>query len=225
MSERRIYIVCEGITDFRVIESALRSLRPARDWIPTMIQPDFSAAFEGLGPFGGGWKGVRGWCNETLPLLDLDPPDALIVHVDADVAHEDEVDCACPCPPPCDTTNALRSYIQQYWCNNQLPAIAVLCTPSKNTECWVLQALYPDDPFVRNGELECRLQPESLLCGKKEKLVRRKKAERGYKYQKNDEAYIAHQETITAQWDVVRQNNIEAARFSSALLEILRTYP
>jgi len=85
-------IVCEGPTDFHVIDAVLRELTPM-DYTRTMIQPE-SAEFAGeaVAETGRGWKGA-------------------IIHVDADIATDSEVDCARPCPPASDTTDRVRDIV------------------------------------------------------------------------------------------------------------------
>ena len=214
MSEA-VQVVCEGVTDFIVIEAAMYALFPAKDIVLTMIQPDTSVAFT-LGEHGGGWKGVRSWCQQALPLFGFaTPPKALILHVDADVADEPEVTCAESCPPPSATTTALRRFVTSEWCAGSVPKQVVFCTPSKNTEAWVLQALYPSDKEVKTG-IECRPKPETLLAGKPvaERMVRRKDG----KYKKDPARYRVRQSDITAKWPAVRCGCTEAERFSRELI-------
>ena len=91
----------------------------------------------------------------------------------------------------------------------------VFCTPSKNTEAWVLQALYPSDPLVSAG-IECRAKPERLLAAKPnaEKMVSRKESA----YKKHPDRYRRRQSEISKRWPAVRKACSEADRFSKDLL-------
>lgn len=211
----QVQVVCEGDTDFVVIEAATKALFPTKSIVLTMIQPDTSLAFT-LGEHGGGWKGVRSWCKQVLPLFGLNAgPKALILHVDADVADDPEVNCAQKCPPATATTTALRQFVIREWCAGAVPRQTIFCTPSMNIEAWVLQALYPSDKEVKAG-IECRKKPETLLSGKPslERMVRRK----GDKYKKDTAKYRERQAEISEKWASVRTGCTEAERFSQDLV-------
>lgn len=68
-SALRIGVVAEGKTDKWVIEAALAAIPGAARSVVTMIQPEESLAFgdsgSGMGPHGGGWRGVLSWCATT----------------------------------------------------------------------------------------------------------------------------------------------------------------
>lgn len=223
MSEA-VQVVCEGVTDFIVIEAAVKALFPGKGIVLTMIQPDTSEVFRTLGSHGGGWKGVRSWCKQVLPLFGLSAaPKALILHVDADVADDPEVACAQNCPPASATTTALKQFVTRDWCAGSVPKQVVFCTPSKNSEAWVLQALYPTDKEVRAG-IECRPKPEMLLAGKPaaERMVRKKISDQSgrmvTKYKKDPARYRERQSDITAKWPAVRTGCSEADLFSRELI-------
>jgi len=88
--------VVEGPTDRLVLEAILTKLLPGEhDYRP--IQPG-----QTFGELGTGWKGVRRWCRQTWQRADLnlnlivsDDADALldllVIHVDADVAFESDL--------------------------------------------------------------------------------------------------------------------------------------
>lgn len=221
MSETlQISVVCEGITDHHVIQAAIESILSSKSAVVTMIQPEKSIALDGLGAFGGGWKGVRNWCNTALPFIGIrDVPDALILHVDADVADDEEINCSRSCPPARATTDSLREFVITNWCGGSIPAQTVFCTPSKNIESWVLQALYPNDAIVKAG-IECRAKPESLLAAKPkdEKMVSRK----GDSYKKHPNKYLMRQPEISKNWPSVRKGCTEADRFSREFLKQIK---
>src|SRR5437899_2823396 len=126
----RIALVAEGPTDGIVIESALRAIVRDRGFVMTQLQPEMSIAFDGTG---GGWRGVYLWCKQSarrgggrlaMDQLVLSSFDALIIHVDADVARgayphagivpdagDGQLPCEQPCPPATNTTNDLRAVV------------------------------------------------------------------------------------------------------------------
>jgi hypothetical protein len=193
----RVALVAEGPTDRIVIESALRAMLVGRSFVIVQLQPEASLAF---GELGGGWGGVYRWCKQSakrgggrLSMDRLLNFDILIIHVDADVAAsaygeanivEDENDlelpCEAPCPPPSDTTNALRSVVCSWFGETVEPEGVVLCTPSKSTEAWVVAMLFSADP-VLNGELEfeCCADP-AVRLSQQSKRQRIKKTQRDY---------------------------------------------
>ncbi len=223
-----IKVVCEGDTDTTIIQAVLSSVIES-DPIVTQIQPEkVSFAGSDYGELGSGWKGVRNWCQQQAEIfgcltecVNADPlraDAALIIHVDADVAGEREINCERPCPPASDTVNELRKAILK-WCSENgdlVPDRVVLCIPSKSTEAWVLAALHPRCGFV-NATLECRENPAALLVGKSEKLVRKK----SNSYKKDNDAYKDIAKYVSASWQDVCNKCSQAIRFTNELINVL----
>ncbi|HKV39867.1 MAG TPA: hypothetical protein VJX67_11695, partial [Blastocatellia bacterium] len=197
----RIAVVAEGPTDAVVIEAAISQILGGRNYILTQLQPEQSLAF---GPTGTGWGGVFRWCRQSAKrggkeldsgkapggALSGDPlfefHDVLILHLDADVAGKhyqdaniadgfDDLPCAAPCPPARATTDVLRRVLLKWGGETAIPERTVLCIPSKNTEAWVLAALFPGDEYVVGGNLECLQNPGSRI-GRQKKAKRVRKA-------------------------------------------------
>ncbi len=222
----RIKVVCEGPTDLVVIESALNDILTGREFELVLLQPETSEVGSDAGPYGGGWKGVRGWslarkeeAGSLRASSALLQTDLFILHLDADVADEKEVNCRKACPPPEDSTNALREVALTWLGESELPPRAVFCTPSKSTEAWVIAALYPNDGIVTSGKLECRDRPGGLLAGKpsSERLLRKK----GRKYAKDEDAYRARSDDFTSAWPAVCGLCTEAKRFSKDVVRVM----
>lgn len=222
----RVKVICEGPTDFIVIESALNSILAGREIELVLIQPESSRVGGDAGPYGGGWKGVRNWCQARVKEAGslrassaMLQTELFVLHVDADVADDKEIGCRKPCPPPHHTTDALRQIVLGWVNETILPDTAVFCTPSKNTETWVLAALYPADKIVVSGQLECRDQPEACMVGKpkKERLVRKKAGQ----YDKDEEAYRQRGKYFTAAWPSICKICTEARRFSKDIGRVL----
>lgn len=223
----RIALVAEGPTDRIVIEAAVSCLLRPRSFILKQLHPEASAAF---GPLGPGWAGVYRWCRQAVQRatgsLRQDPLfasyDVLVLHLDADVADENyrnaginepiqNLPCSQPCPPPSATTNALRRVLLGWVGEVSVPPQTVLCTPSKNTEAWVVVALYPDDKAAKAGQWECHRDPESRL-GQQPVRQRIKKSIRDYE---------ACRGRLDAAWPSVRESLSEARRFSEEFLAAL----
>jgi hypothetical protein len=228
----RVALVAEGPTDRVAIEAAITSLLGARPFILKQLQPEESLPFNQLR---GGWGGVYHWCRQASGrgggALRNDPLfvtyDALILHLDADVAEccyadagitdtAEDLPCMSPCPPANNTTNPLRAILLRWVGETLLPPKTLLCTPSKSTEAWILSALYPTDPVVTSGNLECYPSPHLRLQAQplKGRLVTGGK--------KNVSVYRQRRPEITAAWPEVRARCTEAHRFSEDF-EILFT--
>jgi hypothetical protein len=237
-SSLRIALVAEGWTDRSIIEAAISALLGDRAYDLNLLQPEDPSATAPFGvPRPGGWHGVYRWCREAVNrstrLRDdvlLAAYDLIILHLDADVAEgtyagahindaPDPTDLPCihpVCPPPTNTTDPLRQVLLRWAGEFATPQRVVLCTPSKSIEAWVLAALYPADPVLGGGNLECISSPASLLQAKphEERLIRSGKKVR--------ERYEKSQPLICAAWQNVRGHCLEAERFS---LEFLASAP
>ena len=170
----RVGYVVEGATDYLVLDALVEEFLKD-DYIPTRIQPPISEFADQQGPLGGGWRGVLRWCGEANKGLALSNFDVLIVHLDADVAQESELDSLqlkSNCPPATFACDKLRSHITNLLNTNGTPHI-VLCTPAQCTEAWVFAALYYED-VPKYHDFECRREVERLLIPKPDKLVRDK---------------------------------------------------
>jgi len=228
----RVAFVMEGPTDYVVLRAGVRALLAGRDFEPTNIWPELD---ENLRPkTEGGWGGVYKWCRQVLdqaegparenPIFALN--DMVVIQVDADVARmkyqdygvtdapDDELShetCEKKCPPPSATTNAVRAVMLGWLAETSVPPHAVLCTPPKNIETWVLVGLFPENEQAVKANIECRwglevqLRKYGLMKGKK-KLI---------------DQYEANQEDIQDAWPSVRQKCSEAERFSADFLALV----
>src|SRR5258706_1687757 len=173
----RIAFVMEGPTVFLVVRAAIRALLDGRDFEATTIHPELD---ENLRPrTEGGWGAVYKWCRQVLEQAEgiarensiFALNDIVVIQVDADVArkkYEDYViedppadelrqrKCEKACPPPSATTDALRSVMLGWLDETSVPPHAVLCTPSKNIETWVLAGLFPENDQAVKTNIECR---------------------------------------------------------------------
>ena len=217
----RIALVVEGKTDRIVLEAAISRILDERPFVLTQLQPEESLAFDETAP--GGWGRVFRWCQLSAergrgslrgdPLFDFH--DVLILHLDADVAGKTyasarihgqpgDLPFSEPCPPARKTTDRLRSVLLRWVGETEVPERTVMCIPSKNTEAWVLAALFPNDLVVTGGQLECFQNPEARL-GQQSKKARVRKDFREYK---------KHSKTLRESWTRVTALCQEAQRFS-----------
>lgn len=221
----RISYVVEGATDYIVLDALVERFLQTDNYIPTQIQPPISAFANDLGALGCGWHGVLSWCKQEgatqegfADSLVLANCDCLILHVDADIAHEAELaehHFAAPCPPARPTCDNLRAHLI-FLFGGTLPPKAVLCIPAQCTEAWVFAALHPD--LVSQFEpLECRNEVERLLIGKRGKLVRGK----GKGTHKEKARYRDNAERIAAGWENAVAYCPEALRFDAECKAVL----
>jgi len=217
----RVSYVVEGATDFIVLDTIVEKLLGSADYIPTQIQPPSSEYAAGRGPLGVGWKGVLRWCeaegntqsgfNSGLTLSNCD---LLVIHVDADIAHEADLsheNLKAPCPPAKATCDRIRDYLTKLIGNN-VPTKVVLCVPAQCTEAWVYCALHPSEAALW-ADLECRDEIERVLIGKPDKLVR----DKGGSAKKLPERYRVVAPRLGSGWLHAIRLCAEAMRFNHEL--------
>ena len=227
---RRIGIVCEGITDYYVLKAALNAIITG-DFILTKLQPDETPKSK---RFGEGWCGVFKWCSDTLSHEGIQTGMLrstyyiIIIHIDADVAQKDFADCsfsaqglpcARACPPAEDTVNNLKDLLESWMPDNPLIDLTVICIPSMCTEAWVATALYgTKDPAILT-DIECNSNVETYLAGKpaRERLIHRK----ARRLRKKTDRYRNEAEKITDNWDLVKQHCGEAEKFEENITDAL----
>ncbi len=149
----------------------------------------------------------------------------LVLHVDADIASEPEIDIEQPCPPPIPTVEKLESIVSGWLGLTTLPPRLALCIPSKATESWILRAFFPTDRAsipcseVTSEEscLECYADPARFLLNKKPKFVRLKEG----RVRKLRKEYELRRNQLSRAWLDVVANCASAARFDDQLRAIL----
>lgn len=224
----RVALVVEGPTDRIVIYAAISQILNERNFVVTQLFPEESLAF---GKLGTGWGGVYKWCKRAVerdgslsndPLFDS--YDLLILHLDADVSdktynsanlqdYSGDLPCAQPCPPPSATTDCLRRVLLRWVGEIRLPDRTVLCTPSKSTDAWVLAALFPNNPAVLGGNLECLQHPEN-------RFGQQPIESRVYKSVSD---YDSHADSLRETWVTVTEICTEARRFNDDFRTAVQT--
>ncbi len=168
----KIGTVVEGPTDRLLLKAIIAKLCPGGyDYLD--LQPaDNGASF---GRTGTGWKGVRRFCHDVRQSLNTDIAalitdhqiDLLIIHTDADIAFESDLqeDIFCPvknvpqpCPPILPTAENLEEVVAR-WLNpegaDKFPPEVIMALPSQDTENWLFAALFPDDALCGHPDYEC----------------------------------------------------------------------
>ena len=221
----RVAAAVEGPCDTIVIQSILNALLPNTEFELQTLQPEGSAAFASTpaGETGVGWVGVFRWSRQSASegggsvsgSSVLVYHDVLIVQVDADLAGKtyssgnirdaprDDLPCEKPCPPPSNTTDALRKVVLNWLGESEPHPRIVLCTPSRNIEAWVLAAVWPDNPLVQRNDWECHHNPERQLTA----------LPKGRRFNKRPDDYRRKQEEIRKAWPGVSSRLAEAGRF------------
>jgi len=234
MSNLRIALVAEGITDYVIIEAALKAILP-RSFVLTLLQPE-ATRFD----LGGGWGGVLKWCKEFrargVGSLEADPTleqfHLIIIHLDADVADKSYTNyglqtatdaatfswsalpCALPCPPPDATVNNLQSVLLSWLGMKANGNRTALCIPSKSSEAWLATAVFPSDQGLL-ADIECAMDMEN-------RLVQLPKQQR---IRKTSREYKSHAATMTSRWNGVRQLCSRANAFHHDVDAIAQTLP
>ena len=233
LSDMNIGIVCEGITDYYVIEAALSKIIPF-DFTATLIQPDVTPESIRLGE---GWCGVFKWCSEILSHESTQTEilrniyKIIIIHIDADVAQKHfrdcgsnynntpELPCDSECPPAEDTVNNLKALIESWMPANPMDDRTVICIPSKSSETWVVTALFgTNDPDILEN-IECNNELERYLAEKppRERLIRQKDG----RFRKDTSRFKSSEKIISNKWMFVTKHCREAKRFESNILSTL----
>lgn len=228
--------VVEGPTDRLVLAAVLDRLLPGASgghrYFPLQPTPTF-------GHTGAGWKGVRSWCRQTWqrqgsslniilsggtgPALDL-----LVIHIDADIAFEDDLqngddlpipDVQQPCPPARATAGLLEQVVERWLHCTPLPPQVVLAIPAQDTESWTFAALFPNDALCERDDYECLgSRPDHpgyrLTLGRYGKLLHRK----GNEIKKSKRAYEQVVPDIVEAWEALCHTCTQAERFTQDIL-------
>jgi hypothetical protein len=135
----RVGVICEGSTDFAVIEALALELMPADECV--QLHPNFDRLRAGDMSAGTGWQAVRKFLRNAGPGLGLGLYDALIVQVDASIRLTGELAkaklraCADGEPDLLPLCEHVRS-----WAEGSLPEGAVIALPREDLESWLLAA-------------------------------------------------------------------------------------
>jgi hypothetical protein len=226
--------VVEGPTDRLVLEAVISKLLPGdHRFLP--LQPQST-----LGETGAGWKGVKRWCRQTWQsegssletiIASVAPPiDLLVIHVDAEVAAEYDLQdndpeplehVAQPCPPVAPTIAGLVQVIGRWVRCQPLPPEVVLAIPAQDIENWTFAALFSADALCVQSDYECTKTGIHRPCYKLTlpkygKLLHRK----GGEIKKPLRRYQTVVEKIAESWPTVCALCPQAQRFTEDTLRV-----
>jgi hypothetical protein len=135
----RVGIICEGSTDFVVLEALALDLLPASECV--LLHPDFDKLQSSRDPaHAPGWQGVRKFLQSSGPALALTVYDVIVIQVDASIRKLKELRLPRPAdddgPEPLD---ALYDHVKS-WAEGGLPGHAVIALPREELEAWLIAA-------------------------------------------------------------------------------------
>lgn len=225
-------IVAEGPRDVEMISGLLKRFIPNYAIRPLVLQPDSSATpgfGSDYGPRGGGWMGVKRWCELVARdfggiaafLCNYEPKiDLFIIHIDADVAREETLNCYAGCPPIQPTIDNLKSVVEG-WMGDEIAHPVVLCIPSDNLEAWVWAAhesvLQHHNPPATC--IECVQKPDDVISDQNYR-PRRLMSRKNGKPDKSRSKYAPLIRTVVDNWDQVKSVCGQAAQFEQDVLGV-----
>ena len=163
-------VVCEGPTEFIILERVVRALWPEVDQV-LPLQPQLDATRRAVGA--SGFSGVRKWCQESSGTLadvidaGIGPPlDLLVIALDVDAAIQVKIEDPPASPSSYDAGRLCR--MVRDWlagaAGTRLPAELVIALPAMEIEAWAVAALLkkparpetiekPSEWLVKEGKL------------------------------------------------------------------------
>lgn len=226
MSNFTVGITAEGPSDVLVIEELFSKFVPG-DHNFLYLQPDRTIDLH-AGPHGGGWRGVLKWCEDIRDTFGFDnylnqpgnPIDILIIHLDADVAREIDVNCACPCPDAQDTVTNLEDLLAKSMGVSTNHEKIIFCIPSDSTEAWVFAAFQESVSYHQPpaAYLECLREPDRQFCKAPLKFFQ---SNGGRIKRKNQVIYLEKMlPPLIEEWDKVKVLCKQAEIFETRLTSI-----
>jgi hypothetical protein len=202
-------VVCEGQSDFAILDRVLRKLWPDADEV-LLLQPILDSLGRAQGSSGA--SGVQAWCERNankLPAV-IDPGvgaplDLLVVALDADAAIASGVEDPPASPSAYDASRLCKT--MRGWLGKTLPRQLVITIPAMAIESWVVAALYkhPAKPEI--------LPVPAKILVEKGRLVMDTKPKRQHKVIKPPAVYRELAQHVAAKWARVKKACGEAERF------------
>jgi hypothetical protein len=135
----RVGIICEGKTDFVVLEALALALGGATECV--LLQPDFDRLKARDFLSGTGWQAVRKYLRQNAVALGLGVYDLLVVHVDASIRHKHELQKAkLRAADPDEAELAPLCEHVRSWAGGGLPEGAIIALPREELESWLVAA-------------------------------------------------------------------------------------
>lgn len=126
----RVGIICEGSTDFVVLEALALELLPADECV--LLHPDFDK-LQATGQ-GSGWQGVRKFLQTSALALAMSVYDVFVIQVDASIRKLKELGL-----PDAESLEPLREHVRG-WAGGNLPRGSAIVLPREELEAWLLAA-------------------------------------------------------------------------------------
>lgn len=241
MSDFTVGIIAEGPTDIDIIEGIIRTAFPRRSFVFHAISPTQDEISTGRKEEGFGWGGVYRVCKGLGKRLFLQrlmgiTYDALIIHVDGDVAFKRYTDIGevpavldLPCSAEGDRPEdscARLSTVVSGWTGagsiSFLPCIPFICT-----ETWVGNWLFPENwKDIGEDTPEADVYARLLQLGRKkaEKNTRRLLMQRGKTVKKVTGNYQYAAEYLDrAAWEDTKTKYRQAGIFDAGLRQALKS--
>ncbi len=157
----RVFIVCEGSTDFSVLRLVVRAVVPEPDLIVELAQPDLDALrAKTIGAVAAGWTGVRTYLQSAASTLLARQIDVLIVQVDADVRRVRQIESKLRSAAPNELDlEPLCEHVKS-WFAGGVPESAIVVLPRDATEAWILAVQ------TRTTDVEADPAPASTLLAR-----------------------------------------------------------
>lgn len=168
-----IAVVCEGPSDYYILETLLFALCPEVEEIQC-LQPPLDCVGKPLDRTGG-WSAVKQWCELNGPVLaelisgEYGPPlDALVIVLDVDIA----IAAGIEDPPKTLDVYATRRLcgVVKVWLRaagrRRIPHQVIIAIPAMAIEAWVIAVLFPRQ---KNPE---RLPSPTAFLVDKDRLTR-----------------------------------------------------
>jgi len=144
MSETGIGLVCEGPTDFPILEAALQTILHGRNLRFFHLHPELDELSQKCAP--AGWDRARAWCEQNRDrlemFLELEPRiEILVLQVDQDRAKDILGKRPKPATPK-SVGEKLRKHVLSVWLKKKkVPFCSfVAATPAQATETWIVAA-------------------------------------------------------------------------------------
>jgi hypothetical protein len=223
----RVALVCEGPSDRAILEAILDNYLD--DYVAMPVQPPICRTADNFGQFGGGWKGIRTWCESEIRRIGgfeasglLENSDLVIIQIDADVSCDPAINQAVSCPPASGNVCVVSGLLDQWLGVNPIPQGVVKCIPSMASETWALVALF-DSELPNNLPIECSGASKSELRIKTRTYQPKLVVSQAGRLKNNANGYkaVRVQRMIRAGWHSVVARCMEAQNFHQTLEAVL----
>lgn len=152
----RVGIVCEGSTDYRVLQAVCRQVLGVNGLVITLLQPNIDALRARAPGAAPGWQAVRAFLGQTHASLAAAQFDVLVIQVDADIRSLPAVARALASPGD-EELQALCDHVKS-WMRGSVPESAVIALPRESIEAWLVAAV------TNRHDVESIARPVEDLC-------------------------------------------------------------